>query len=97
MDDRDIIALYWQRMEAAIHETATKYGGLCYTIAHNILFSREDSEECVNDTYLGLWNAIPPHRPNPLLASYRVFKNFLFWHKKAAASRTGQICPRNPA
>ncbi len=54
MDDRDIIALYWQRMEAAIHETATKYGGLCYTIAHNILSSREDSEECVNDTYLGL-------------------------------------------
>ena len=52
MDDRDIIALYWQRMEAAIHETAAKYGGLCYTIAHNILSSREDSEECVNDTYL---------------------------------------------
>ena len=42
MDDRDIIALYWQRMEAAIHETAAKYGGLCYTIAHNILSSRED-------------------------------------------------------
>ena len=63
MDDRAIIALYWQRMEAAIHETAAKYGGLCYTIAHNILSSREDSEECVNDTYLGLWNAIPPQRP----------------------------------
>ena len=63
MDDRDIIALYWQRMEAAIHETAAKYGGLCYTIAHNILSSREDSEECVNDTYLGLWNAIPPQKP----------------------------------
>ena len=57
MDDRDIIALYWQRAERAIHETAAKYGGLCYTIAHNILSSREDSEECVNDTYLGLWNA----------------------------------------
>ena len=66
MDDRDIIALYWQRMEAAIHETAAKYGGLCYTIAHNILSSREDSEECVNDTYLGLWNAIPPQKPNCL-------------------------------
>ena len=63
MDDRDIIALYWQRAERAIHETAAKYGGLCYTIAHNILSSREDSEECVNDTYLGLWNAIPPQQP----------------------------------
>lgn len=63
MDDRDIIALYWQRAERAIHETAAKYGGLCYTIAHNILSSREDSEECVNDTYLGLWNAIPPQKP----------------------------------
>ncbi len=41
MDDRDIIALYWQRAERAIHETAAKYGGLCYTIAHNILSSRE--------------------------------------------------------
>ena len=63
MDDRDIIALYWQRAERAIHETAAKYGGLCYTIAHNILSSREDSEECVHDTYLGLWNAIPPQKP----------------------------------
>ena len=68
MDDRDIIALYWQRAERAIHETAAKYGGLCYTIAHNILSSREDSEECVNDTYLGLWNAIPPQRPSILPA-----------------------------
>ena len=64
MDDRDIIALYWQRMEAAIHETAAKYGGLCYTIAHNILSSREDSEECVNDTYFRAWNAMPPERPH---------------------------------
>ena len=63
MDDRDIIALYWQRAERAIHETAAKYGGLCYTIAHNILSSREDSEECVNDTWLRAWNAMPPQKP----------------------------------
>ena len=49
--DEQIIALYWARQEAAIAETALKYGGLCTRVAGNILASREDSEECVNDTY----------------------------------------------
>lgn len=64
MDDNKIIELYWARLEDAIRETSVKYGRLCRFIAENILSSREDSEECVNDTYLGLWNAIPPERPN---------------------------------
>lgn len=63
MEDQDIIALYWARQERALEETDRKYGSYCWTIAHNILRSREDSEECVNDTWLRAWNAIPPQRP----------------------------------
>lgn len=65
MEDERIIALYWARDEDAIAETAAKYGRLLFRIADNLLASREDSEECVNDTYLGLWNAIPEERPSP--------------------------------
>lgn len=68
MEDSAIITLYWNRNEQAIAETAEKYGPLCYRIAWNILACREDSEECVNDTYLNTWNAIPPHRPAVLAA-----------------------------
>ena len=64
MEDRQIIELYWERAEEAIRETDAKYGRLCQYIAQNILASPEDSEECVNDTWLGLWNAIPPQRPS---------------------------------
>lgn len=63
MDDDMIIDLYWARSESAISETAKKYGNYCAKIAMNILQDREDSEECVNDTYLKAWNAIPPERP----------------------------------
>ena len=66
MDDATIVDLYWQRSEQAIPETASKYGHYCYSVAHRIVNNREDSEECVNDTWLGAWNAIPPHRPDPL-------------------------------
>lgn len=64
MDDNKIVELYWERMEEAIKETALKYGRLCTHIAKNILLSCEDSEECVNDTYFAVWNAIPNERPN---------------------------------
>ena len=64
MDDNRIIELYWERKEEAIKETSLKYGGLCTYIARNILSSYEDSEECVNDTYFAVWNAIPNERPN---------------------------------
>lgn len=68
MNDRQIIALYFERNEQAITETAAKYGRLCHSIAYNILNNHEDCEECVNDTYIGVWNAIPPTRPNNLMA-----------------------------
>lgn len=66
MDDEKIIELYWERSEKAVSETAKKYGKYCRYIAFNILQSDEDSEECVNDTYLKAWNAIPPRRPEKL-------------------------------
>ncbi len=68
MEDREIIDLYWARDEAAIRETDLKYGRLCTCIAGNILSNKEDCEECVNDTYFAVWNAIPDKRPNKFLA-----------------------------
>ena len=61
--DEQIIELYWQRNENAIQETDKKYGQFLFGIAYNILHDRLDCEECQNDTYLGVWNAIPPTRP----------------------------------
>lgn len=66
MEDSKIIDLYWERNEKAISATEQKYGSYCYYIAYNILHDQEDADESVNDTYLGAWNAIPPHRPNML-------------------------------
>ena len=68
MDDQMIVELYWQRSSDAIAETAKKYGSYCHRIAYNILASTEDSEECVNDTYLKVWDSIPPNRPNRFAA-----------------------------
>ena len=64
MEDTEIIDLYWQRDQRAIDETHGKYGGFLAGIAWNILRSHSDAEECVNDTYLRTWNAIPPARPS---------------------------------
>ena len=61
--EREIIALYRRRDEDAIRRTAEMLGGYCYTVAYNVLNDREDAEECVNDTYLAVWNAIPPAEP----------------------------------
>ena len=68
MDDRQIIELYNERDENAIKETSDKYGNYCFSIAHNILACNQDSEECVNDTWLQTWNSIPPQMPNCLKA-----------------------------
>ena len=68
MEDSQIVALYWERNEDAIAETDRKYGGYCRAIAMNILSDHRDAEECVNDTWLQTWNAIPPHRPTVLAA-----------------------------
>ena len=60
MTDDAIVRLYWERDEAAITETSRKYGNYCFSIAYNILYNKEDSDECVNDTYNKAWNSIPP-------------------------------------
>ena len=64
LEDEEIIELYWARNERAISETDKKYKNYLYTIAYNILHDALDCEECLNDTYLGTWNTIPPTRPN---------------------------------
>ena len=68
MKDKDIIDLFNKRSEDAIHETEKKYGKYCHYIAYNILYNRQDSEECVNDTYFYAWKTIPPHYPEKLSA-----------------------------
>ena len=66
MTDEEIINLFFERSEQAIDELAKKHGSAVARVARNILGNEQDTEECVNDTYLGAWNAIPPHRPSPL-------------------------------
>jgi len=66
MDDEKIVDLYWQRDENAIAVTSAKYGAYCGSIARYILTDLNDAEECVNDTWLNAWNAMPPHRPSKL-------------------------------
>lgn len=92
MDDSTIIELFFDRSEQAIRALDNKYGKICYSLSYNILHSRQDAEECVNDAYLGVWNAIPPARPNPLLAFLcRIVRNLslMRYHADMAAKRGG--------
>lgn len=66
MEDQEIITLYWNRDESAIAQTDAKYGGYCNTISYNIVASHEDAEECVSETWMRTWNAIPPQKPQVL-------------------------------
>ena len=66
MEDREIVALYWQRNERAIAETDGKYGPFCRGLARNLLDSPEDAEECVSDTWLEAWNSMPEEKPDCL-------------------------------
>ena len=68
MNDQEIISLYFDRDEQAIAETDKRYGKTCMRVSMSILNSHPDAEECVNDTYLKTWNAIPPAKPNSLCA-----------------------------
>lgn len=90
MDDNQIVALFYARSEQAIVELSNKYGKLCISIAHNILNDTQDAEECVNDAYLGAWNSIPPHKPNPL-STYicRIVRNLSIakYHANSAQKR----------
>lgn len=76
MEDAGIIELLFRRSEAAIGELERKYGAGCRRIAGNILGDFRDTEECVNDTYLGVWSSVPPKEPDPLQAYiYRIARN----------------------
>lgn len=87
MEGKEIIDLYWQRSETAILETAAKYRGYCYQIAFHILSGREDAEECVNDTWLGAWQSIPPYRPENLSAFLgRITRSLAFNKVRARCS-----------
>ena len=92
MEDEAIVALLWKRSPQAIEELDKKYGKLCRKLANNVVNSREDAEECVNDAYLGVWNAIPPARPHPLRAYLvKVVRN-VAWkvcERRQAAKRSG--------
>lgn len=68
MKDTEIIDLFWKRDESAIQELKDKYSGYCYKIAWNLLGNREDTEECLNDTWFAAWRRMPPHRPAVLPA-----------------------------
>ncbi|MCD7806224.1 MAG: RNA polymerase sigma factor [Lachnospiraceae bacterium] len=92
MEDTAIIGLYWDRDERAIHETDVKYGAYCHTIAYHILENQEDSEECVNDTWLRAWNSMPPQRPSYLrLFLGKITRNLSLdiWKNKQAGKRGG--------
>lgn len=92
MEDTQIVELYFNRNESAITETAQKYGKYCFSIAYNILMSRADAEETVNDTYLGAWRAIPPHRPqqlNTFLGKITRRLALMKWKARTAQKRGG--------
>lgn len=92
MEDQKILDLFFQRSQRAIEETDKKYGSYLYKIAHNILSDREDSKECVNDTYFGAWNAIPPKRPGFLGAFLGKMTRYISidrWRKRTAKQRGG--------
>lgn len=92
MEDQNIIQLFFDRSEQAIEETDKKYGGLCFSIAYNVLDNREDSEESVSDTYLAAWNTIPPRRPNFLNAFLAKMTRHISidrWRKRSAKKRGG--------
>jgi RNA polymerase sigma factor (sigma-70 family) len=88
MEDEKIIDLLFERSEQALWELDQKYGNLCRSLSYRIVNSRRDAEECVNDAFLGAWNAIPPAKPNPLLSYLlKIVRNLslkCYWKKEAA-------------
>lgn len=94
MEDKKIVELYWLRSEAAISETEKKYGRYCHYIAYQILSSDEDAKEVVNDTYMKVWNTIPPERPDILKSYVGMITRQLAldeFKKQHAKKRGGQV------
>ena len=93
MDDKGIVSLYWARNEQAITESSEKYGAYLSKVAYNILRDRPDAEECVNDTWLKAWNAMPPHKPSVLSAFLgKITRNLSFdlYKRKRRDKRGGE-------
>ena len=88
IEDEKIIELFFERSEQGIQELDIKYGKVCHNLSYHIVGNRQDAEECVNDSYLGAWNAIPPTRPNPLLSYIlKIVRNIslkIYWRNEAA-------------
>lgn len=94
MEDSKIINLYWARDEAAIAKTDATYGRKLHALSNRILNNREDAQECVNDTYMSTWKAIPPQRPDHFYAFLASICRNLSLHKvnwKLAAKRNAKI------
>ena len=93
IDDEKIIDLFFERDQQGIRELDIKYGKICHNLSYNLTNSKQDAEECVNEAYLGVWNAIPPTRPNPLLSYIvKIVRNIslkIYWRKEAD-KRSGQ-------
>lgn len=90
LSDEAIIELYWNREERAIKATDEKYGKYLFTIAYNIVRDELDCEECLDDTYLGTWNSIPPTRPTLFQVFLaKIMRNVALdrFRKKSAAKR----------
>ena len=91
IEDEKIIDLFFERSEQGIRELDNKYGAVFHKLSNNIVNNRQDAEECVNDAYLGAWNAIPPARPNPLLTYIcKIVRNISLknYYRKEAAKRS---------
>ena len=94
MEDNKIIDLFWTRDQMAIEETGIKYGSRLQRLATKILYSREDAEESVNDTYLAAWNTIPPQRPVHFFAFLAKICRFAAYGKldwKTAQKRQAEL------
>lgn len=92
MDDKHIIALLWQRAEDVLDALAQKFGQGLLAMARNILPDHRDAEEAVSDTYLAVWNAVPPAKPDPLPPYiYKVGRNTAMNRRRrdAAQKRSG--------
>ncbi len=92
MEDYQIVDLYWARKEMAIAETEKKYGKMLHSLSYSLLSSHEDAEECVNDTYLGAWNAMPDARPmylGPFLSKITRRLSINRWRREHRERRGG--------
>lgn len=93
MEDTYIIELFWSRDESAIQLVDKKYNSTCYSIAWKLLMNREDSEECVNDTWFAAWRYIPPKRPPKLVAFLgKITRGFAIDMLRKNMRQNGQTC-----